>query len=200
MSENVDWKAYETMVNLKLRDIADEVRGIEFSAESFEKAVNDVDTALHKAAIFCQNSSGRNEETEGNFTEETRSVEEIQNDISRNEHEKWKKIMNSKNSCDLWKEIAWKGSKSNIHSCTPSAKEFGEYFVSKATIEGEEPFTLEDVVENTNCPVLDEPISIAEVTAAEKRLKEGKSASDGWTPGMINSVSGLLFPLLELLP
>ena len=58
---------------------------------------------------------------------------------------------------------------------------------------------MEDVVENTNCPILDEPISITEVNSAEKRLKEGKSSSDGWTPGMINSVSGLLFPLLVMI-
>ena len=199
ISEKVDWKAYETMVNLKLRNIADEVRGIEFSEESFKKAVNDVDTALQKAALFCHKSNGRNQETEVNFTEETRSVEEIQNDISRNEHEKWKKIMNSKNSGDLWNDIAWKGPKNDIHSCTPSPKEFGEYFVTKATIEGEEPFTFANVIENTNCPILDKPISAAEVTAAEKRLKEGKSSSDGWTPGMINSVSGLLFPLLVMI-
>ena len=199
VSENVDWKAYEALVNLKLQNIVDETRGNEFSEESFQKSVNEVDTALHEAALFCQNNSSRSNDTVSDFVEETRSVEEIQNDISRNECEMWRKIINNNNSSDLWKEIAWKGSKNDVHSCTPSAKEFGEYFVSKATIEGEEPFTLEDVVENTECPILDDPISVAEVHAAEKRLKEGKSSSDGWTPGMIRSVSGLLFPLLVMI-
>ena len=71
------------------------------------------------------------------FEVELRSVNEIKVDITRNEHEKWRNIINSNNPSNLWKDLSWKGGNQDVYSCTPSDKEFGEYFVKKSTIEGE---------------------------------------------------------------
>ena len=72
VAENVDWNAYETLVSLKLQDIVDEVRGEELSEESLEKVVVEVDSALYKAAPFCQSRNGGNDENKIRFVEETR--------------------------------------------------------------------------------------------------------------------------------
>ena len=59
-----------------------------------EKVIHEVDSALYEAALFCESRNHGNNNNEIGIAEETRSVEEIQNDVSRNEHEKWKKIVN----------------------------------------------------------------------------------------------------------
>ena len=51
-SENVDWKAYETIVNLKLHNIAETINGEGYFIENVEKTVNEVDTALYNTALF----------------------------------------------------------------------------------------------------------------------------------------------------
>ena len=167
--------------------------------ELFEKAVNEMDNALYKSALFCQERKNDTQQAVETFSNENRTVDEIQKDVTEKERERWKKIMNSSDPKSLWKEIAWKETTQDVHAATPSAEEFGEFFLSKATIEGEEPFVLDPLEEGPHCPELDEPISVGEVHKAEKRLKEGKSTSDGWTTGMLKSVSALLYPLLVMI-
>ena len=176
-----------------------ELREAEYSKEGFETAVDEMDACLYNTALFCQKQKKNSENVTETFTSEDRSVGEIQFDVTREEQEKWKSIINNPDPCSLWKEVGWKQSNGELHSCTPSARDFGEYFISKSTIEGEQPFTLNELEEVTQCPVLDDPISVGEVYAAEKRLKEGKSTADGWTKGMLKSVSGLLYPLLVII-
>ena len=195
----MDWKAYETLASLKLRSIANELCTVEYSEELFEKAVNDMDNTLYKSALFCQGRLNNIHEPVETFSDEIRTADDVQKDITKKEHERWNEIMNSSDPKSLWKEIAWKETTQDIHTSTPSAEEFGEFFLSKATIKGEKPFVLDPLEEGRNCPELDEPISVGEVYAAEKRLKEGKSTADGWTTGMLKSVSALLYPLLVMI-
>ena len=194
----MDWKAYEILANLKLKSIVDELSTIEYSDEFFEKAVNEMDDTLYKSALFCQGRKSDSPEAVETFMPENRTVDDIQRDIATKEREKWNKIMNSSDPKSLWKNIAWKETKQDIYASTPFAEEFCEFFISKATIEGEEPFVLDPLDEGPYCPELDDPIAVGEVYAAEKRLKEGKSTADGWTPGMLKSVSALLYPLLVM--
>ena len=68
-------------------------------------------------------------------------------------------------------------------------KRFWWILISKSTIEGEQPFITCELEYANYCPVpkffsrkslpvLDNPISIKEITVSEKRLKEGKSTAD----------------------
>ena len=151
-------------------------------------------------ALSCQKKRTKSEIFESVLVPENRSVSQIQSEISHADHTKWNNIIKSSNSSDSWNEIAWKGHKDDFHSLTPSAKDFGEYFISKSTIEGEQPFSTCDLENANYCPVLDDPISMEEIIASEKRLKEGKSTGDGWTHRMLTSVSVLLYPSLAPRP
>lgn len=161
---------------------------------SFQKIVNDMEDNLYKTAQFCQKRKSHVEPQK--FSDETRSADEIDADITRSEHNKWSKIVASKDPRTLWKHIEWKGPKANFQMCTPSAKEFGEHFMQKSTIDNEEVLVLDS--QGPYVPDLDDDVTLEEVEAAAKKLKE-KSTSDGWTPKMITSISTVFYPLLVII-
>ena len=130
------------------------------------------------------------------YTPETRQVDEILNDITSAEHQKWRQILESSDAKELWNQISWNDNYSVEHP-TPSAKNLGEHFALKSSIENEENFRY--TCNGHYVPILDDPISSEEIQNAAKKLKENKSTSDGWTPRMITSISNILFPILQLL-
>ena len=196
--ENVDWGAYKTLASLEVNKIYNEIRRMDvLDNEKFQRIVDDMENNLYQTATFCQKVNlDIGTEKSKTFVDENRSVNEIDEEISRNEHEKWQRIVTSKDPRSLWKNIEWKGPRSQLQMSTPSAREFGEHFMQKATLENEEVFVFDGQGEYV--PELDDDISLEEVEKAANKLKE-KSTSDGWTPKMITSISNVFYPLLVLI-
>ena len=197
LPDDVDWEAYNSIASLEIQNILNELNNTNTNMvddTSFQKIVNDMEDNLYKTAQFCQKRKSHVEPQK--FSDETRSADEIDADITRSEHNKWSKIVASKDPRTLWKHIEWKGPKANFQMCTPSAKEFGEHFMQKSTIDNEEVFVLDS--QGPYVPDLDDDVTLEEVEAAAKKLKE-KSTSDGWTPKMITSISTVFYPLLVII-
>ena len=103
---------------------------------------------------------------------EYRSVEEINDDITRNENEKWKNIIkNTRRNYGM----KFHGKEKKVKSVHLRLKISVIILLKKSTIPNEEIFTL-DQGDYVHCPVLYDDILIGEVHEAAKRLKEKKSS------------------------
>ena len=78
----VNWNAYQTLASLKLSNIANELGAGEYSEKLFEQAVNKMNDALYKSALFCQEQRNVTQEAVGTFSNENRTVDEIQNEVT----------------------------------------------------------------------------------------------------------------------
>ena len=78
----------------------------------------------------------------------------------------------------------------------PSAQALGEHFQQKSVIQDEIPFAFTG---SNHVPILDDPISDAEISKASKKLKEGKSTADGMSPKHVTSIAGVMFTILSIL-
>ena len=196
--DNVNWNSYKIMTTLKLNDLTTEIDKTTARDQNFMNNITEkIENALYNTAKLFE-ATYHEPDTVRSFSTEHRSVDEISADIILNENAKWSNILNSTDPAELWSEIAWKGPKNDLGVCTPTAKDFGNYFTKKSTIPEEEAFTLEHS-EFVNCPVLDGDITIDEIERSEKRLKKKKSSSDGWTPRMIRDISTMLYPILLII-
>ena len=66
-SDRVDWNAYGTLVDLKLRNIANEITGNELTEEFFEQTVNEIDTVLYKTALLFQRDDTQRDDDSNSF-------------------------------------------------------------------------------------------------------------------------------------
>ena len=195
--DNVNWDVYETLSTQKLENIYGQLcETTSYDSNHFDKIVNEMEDAIYTAAQMSTKST-RKAGNKKTFTPEIRSVTDIDSDLKRNENKKWNNIINCNDPTRLWEEISWNGVKDDIGTCTPSAKDFANYFSSKSKIEEDEVFIMDD--NSIYIPVLDDEISTREIKEAGNRLKEKKSSADGWVPGMIKYVSPAFYPVLAVI-
>ena len=107
---------------------------------------------------------------------QNRTVEQFSSEITSKEIESWNEILNCEDSRELWNKVNWKDSTSQVNMQYPSAEALGERFQQKSIIRDETPFTS---TTSSHVPILDDPITEAEIFQANKNLKEGKSTADG---------------------
>ena len=193
---NINWNAY---INTASKDLQEMKRKIENTAEytqdTVDKIVDDLHDIISKSA-HAHKEEDKSEDIVLEVHEGNRTVEKISNDISSKEIKSWNDILNNKNPKELWNKINWKDSTSQSTMKYPSAEALGEHFQQKSMINDEVPFAFAN---SNHEPILDDPISDAEITKASRRLKEDKSTADGMSPKHITSVAGVLFTILSIL-
>jgi hypothetical protein len=110
----------------------------------------------------------------------------------------WSETLATKDSKVIWNKINWKGEQNNvIVEESPDIEDLAKQFMSK---DGACKENLLDMDFGTNTvEVLDSKITTDEIENAGKKLKEGKSTADGWTPRMITEISATLYPILMIL-
>ena len=117
------------------------------------------------------------------------SVEYITSDVSTTEHNNWCNVLRSNDTKDIWSKINWKGSfAASNQSDKPDLQDLAAQFDVKGQA-GRDLTVLCDVVETNSVPTLDDDISLDEIEQAQKRLKEDKSAGDGWVKKMVTNLS-----------
>ena len=112
------------------------------------------------------------------------AVKEMSFNLTQAELDRWKLIIESKNSKELWQKIDWKGevNQSNISDDLPSLQSLANQFMSKSSNpNGDEDFIDVDA--------LDKPIDVNEVHEGCRHLKASKATFDGWSPNMITRCS-----------
>lgn len=111
------------------------------------------------------------------------------------EKERWKKIMNSDDSKEIWSGIKWKSKDTDTNK--PTSHELAEQFKKKDNGGDEELLNLNYGSRYVN--ELDGEISIKEINDASEKLKEGKVTADGWSAKMIKSISVTILPILHII-
>ncbi len=112
--------------------------------------------------------------------------------------QQWSDTLESKDSKRIWEKINWKGGQKEIEDEAPPLEDLAKQFQSKDAGVDEDLCSLQ--FGDNYVPILDDEISVEEIDmAATRRLKEGKSTSDGWTPKMITEISDILYPILFLI-
>ena len=193
---NINWEAYATAATNDLEPVKEQLSNVdEFTQEIVDKVVQDLNKIITKTAKACKLEE-RNVAPAPRLYEENRSIEQMSKDVSKKEMDSWKEILSNKNPKELWNKISWKDSTYQKDMQYPSADALGEHFQQKAVIHDEVPFAFTNV---TNVPVLDQPISADEIEMASKKLKEGKTTADGWSPRHLTSIAGVLFSILSIL-
>ena len=193
---NVNWDAYAITASRDLCDLKVKMDRIEeYTQDTVDEIVSSLGTIISKSA-----HAHKEETNETYFTpathEANRTIQKISNDISSKEIECWNNILNNKDSKELWNKINWKDSTSQNNMSYPSAQALGEHFQQKSVIQDEIPFAFTG---SNHVPILDDPISDAEISKASKKLKEGKSTADGMSPKHVTSIAGVMFTILSIL-
>ena len=197
-SDDVNWEAFKNSGNINLRKIHNNMYNYNLqSQDGLNEVFDQIENAIYNTALQCRIPKNLNpEEAPENYVQLT-DANTISERITQKEIQKWNNILACNDSKQLWKEIEWK-EKSGIESIKyPSAEKLGNHFKGKSTIVESEYF-----VPNSNptfVPSLDMPISLQEISAASKRLKDNKTSADGWTPRMVTTISGTLFNILFVL-
>ena len=101
------------------------------------------------------------------------AIEHIQKDVTLAEQQNWFKVLNSKDSKALWNRINWKGTFSKTElSEKPSLDDLAAHFANKGQ-SGKDSTAWCEVSKNEYVPLLDDQITIEEITSAQRLLKEG---------------------------
>ena len=126
------------------------------------------------------------------------AVKEMSFNLTKAELDRWKLIIESKNSKELWQKIDWKGgvNQSNISDDLPSLQSLANQFMSKSSDpNGDEDFIDVNAANTNYVDALDKPIDVNEVREGCQHLKALKATFDGWSPNMITRCSDVLFPM-----
>ena len=127
------------------------------------------------------------------------SIKHIQREVSTNELSQWSSILQSKDTKDIWNKINWKGTfTSSSQSDKPELQDLATQFSVKGQA-GRESTVLCDVTGTNYVPILDDEISLDEISIAQKRLKEDKSSGDGWVKNMITNIPLSILLLLQII-
>ena len=101
---------------------------------------------------------------------------------------RWERLLRDRNEAQVWQAINWRG-EVNLYqgeeSVVPTDNQFKEFFEQILNpVDVEEPNLLE-LQTDVSIPLLDEPISVWEVSQQVKRLKPNKACGpDGLAPGI----------------
>ena len=112
---------------------------------------------------------------------------------------KWACAMSSNDAKKICNAIDWKGDtdgSKRLQTDLPSSDDLAAHFLTK----GDAHETIDTTVlpKNQYVETLDKPITLEELKASSKLLKE-KSTSDGWCPQMINTIHPTLLPIVLVL-
>ena len=226
VSTNVNWEGYRVIANQEIAMMQEKVESLvnDPNANILNNVVNCLSKKLYGAAKTCESKIERPAECLQEATASMRNADEMftryssglcswdeyhdsnrsaVNEINSKHYKKlidsWNETLKSDDPKDLWSKIDWKGNRSNVDvfDHVPDAEDLASQFKSKDALNEENLLSI-DFGEN-RVPVLDGEISITELETASKRIKEGKSTSDGWVPKMLSEVSDVLFPILLII-
>ena len=111
--------------------------------------------------------------------------DEVENDERRLD-ERWKKLLDEKDSRELWKAINWNGTLDTNSTERPSDEVFRDHFEKLLNPEDTDETNNEPHDDDIYLPVTDDPIQPQEVLDAIKSLKANKSGGpSGIPPGLL---------------
>ena len=224
-SSKVNWESFQVLVESDLGTYENLVNSLEEGKhiETLDNVVSSFSNSIYNAAKvttivtrnnrsvipqggihglidnFCERhhyTRYNNAEWE-NLREEV--VEYIRKDVSQQEQGNWMKVINSKDSKSLWKEINWKGSFSSAEiTAKPELEDLASRFAEKGQA-GRDSTILCEVNSTSYIPSLDDDINTDEITAAQKRLKEDKATADGWVKKMVTNLPMKLLLVLQVI-
>ena len=227
VSENVDWEAYRVIANRELRMLEDKMNVLvsEPNTEHLNTVIDSLSKSLYNAAKTCESkpeniatpsldattpAMAHANETlvrygsglcswEECHDARNEAVLEIREKYYAKEINSWRKTLQNSDSKELWSKIDWKGYSGSvdIFDHSPEIEDLVTQFKSKDSDLDEKVIDVDFGAHRV--PILDEKLTLEELDAASKRIKEGKSTADGWVPKMMNEVKLVLFPLLLVL-
>ena len=103
--------------------------------------------------------------------------------MRRPDESRWKRLLNENDSKAIWKAINWKGSIEEVNADhRPTDDDFKAYLdLKRPAVEGRVP----DHDSNTYIPVLDDPISSAELSTQIRKMKTNKASGPDGIPASI---------------
>ena len=114
-------------------------------------------------------------------------------------HRNWSNVLKSKDTKDIWNKINWKGTfTTSGQSEKQELLDLASQFSEKGQA-GRESTVLCDASGTNYVPLLDDEISLEEIGEAQKRLKEDKSAGDGWVKKMVTNLPLSVLLILQLI-
>ena len=133
---------------------------------------NEISECLYKTAVDCVDSC----QSTGIHNEQVRSA-----------HERWQRIINSRDPRQLWNSINWNGSFETPNDVLqqPTNEAFCDFYQDLLSPEGACPLNFQPQFVKY-VPILDDPISPSEVADCCVLLKANKAAGiDGISPGLL---------------
>ena len=226
ISSLVDWNTFSHIVGSDIdgyKESFEDLAAGEQSQCCLDKVVEALSDSLYNAAEVSTNTPSKMEpekiddemferanEFFRNHGEGTRSFEDwdkvrqeaishlIQN-TNTQERENWAYILSQKDSKCLWEKINWKGGfESSKLSAKPSLNKLAAQFKSKDQAQDNSTL-LSEVTGSNYVSVLDDEITLDEITEARDKIKEGKTTGDGWVKGMITNIPASLLIMIQII-
>ena len=225
ISSNVDWEGYRVIASQEIAMMQEKVELLiaDPNAKTLNNVVNSLGRRLYNAAKTCESKIRKPEVCLQEITPGMRNANEMLTryssglcswdeyydsnrsavkEISSKHYKQlinsWEETLKSDDPKSLWRKIDWKGNyTADVLDHVPDAEDLALQFKSKDASDEENLLSLD--FGTNSVPVLDDEITMIELETASKRIKEGKSTSDGWVPKMISKVSDVLLPILLII-